>query len=141
MGQHSATIRLAANRAALPTLGDRVSQFADEAELWPALYQRLALVCDELAANVVSHGSRSPHPATFISIRIAQIQDRLALTIEDDGEAFDPLSLEAPDLEASLDQREIGGLGIYLIRKMAQGMRYERADGVNRLHLTLSVNR
>lgn len=141
MANHSATIRLAPNRAALAALVGWISDFADEAELWPALYQRLAMVCDELAANVVHHGARSPKPATFFSIQIDQLADRLALTIEDDGEAFDPLAQPEPDVEASIDQREIGGLGIYLIRKMTQDMRYERADGINRLCLTLSVNR
>ena len=58
------------------------------------------------------------------------------LTVEDDGPAFDPLSLPAPDLTASLEARRVGGLGVFLVRQVMDSVRYERRDTTNRLQMT-----
>jgi serine/threonine-protein kinase RsbW len=57
--------------------------------------------------------------------------------MEDDGPDFDPLSALPPDLDASLEDRAIGGLGLHFIRKLAHDVCHARVDGRNRLSLTL----
>jgi serine/threonine-protein kinase RsbW len=61
------------------------------------------------------------------------------VTIEDDGVAFDPLARAAPDVTADLDEREIGGLGIHLVRTLMDGMTYERRGERNVLVIVKRV--
>ena len=60
----------------------------------------------------------------------------LAIEIADDGRAFDPLQAPAPDIGASLQDRAMGGLGIYLVRKTMDTVAYRRQDGRNVVTLT-----
>ena len=60
----------------------------------------------------------------------------LTLVVKDHGEAFDPTQYSEVDVDAELDDRQIGGLGIYLVRSIMDTLSYERtADGYNRLTL------
>ncbi len=89
MSDRGVTFRLAPDQTALETLSDRLARFASEAAVPPEAFRQLALICDELAANVVHHGTSPPHPATFFSIRIDPHPDRLDVLVEDDGKPFD----------------------------------------------------
>ncbi len=53
------------------------------------------------------------------------------MTIADDGVPFNPLGAEAPDIDASLEEREIGGLGIHLVRSLMDDVSYQRRIGKN----------
>ncbi len=61
------------------------------------------------------------------------------MTIEDDGPRFDPLSLPPPDVTASLDERPIGGLGLFLVRQLMDAVSYDRVGARNRLRMTKRV--
>jgi serine/threonine-protein kinase RsbW len=67
------------------------------------------------------------------------VDDGVTLTVEDDGPPFDPLSLPAPDLSASLDGRPVGGLGVFLVRKVMDAVRYQRREASNLLTLSKRV--
>ena len=114
---------------ALPALLDRLEAFAEEAGLSPRAAQHLALIAEELAANVAMHAKG----ATRLLVAARRAGDDLHLLVEDDGPAFDPLSAAEPDLDAGVDQRDIGGLGVHFVRVLARSAAYERRDGRNRL--------
>jgi anti-sigma regulatory factor (Ser/Thr protein kinase) len=59
----------------------------------------------------------------------------VVMTTIDDGVAFDPTAKPAPDIDADLDDRAIGGLGMFLVREMTDTQHYERADGENRFRV------
>ena len=61
--------------------------------------------------------------------------DTAVLTFIDGGVPFDPLTRKAPDVTLSAEEREIGGLGIFLTRKLMDEVRYRREDGRNILTL------
>ena len=63
----------------------------------------------------------------------------LSLRFEDDGKPYDPTTAAEPDITASAEQREIGGLGIFMARKMMDHMDYMYKDGSNVLTLTLTL--
>ena len=65
--------------------------------------------------------------------------DLLTLDFRDEGAPFDPLSTEPPDLEADIMDRPIGGLGLYLIRQIAEETHYRRVDDANLLRVTLRI--
>ena len=53
--------------------------------------------------------------------------------VEDDGRPFDPLAVPEPDIEKSIDERKVGGLGIYLVRTLMDSLEYERRSDKNLL--------
>ena len=67
----------------------------------------------------------------LIDIRIQLVAGTLTLEIADDGHPFDPLQAPQPDLEASLEERTIGGLGLYMLKEMTDSMDYQRRDNCN----------
>lgn len=89
---------------------------------------------DELSANAILHGY---HGAPgLVQIRCRHADDAFIVTLVDQAPAFDPTTMPDPDLDVPLEQRGIGGLGIYLSRKMLDEMRYQRLpSGANELTL------
>lgn len=118
---------------------DALEAFAEEAALPPKVAHRLSVVIEELAANVVMHGSAGPDAATFVAVTVRQESDALVATIEDDGRAFDPLAQAAPDTDAALEDRDIGGLGVHFVQQMTRTLNYSRVDGRNRMVAVLDL--
>ena len=84
-----------------------------------------AIVMDEIVSNIV----RCSGAADF-SILLDRTEDGLLMVFSDSGRAFDPThEVAAPDLSASLEDREVGGLGIFMVKKMAKSVEYRR-EGV-----------
>jgi serine/threonine-protein kinase RsbW len=90
----------------------------------------VSLGIEELVTNCIKYGydDAGQH---FIGLRIEIVAGMLTLEIRDDGHAFDPLQVPPPDLTLSLEERPIGGLGLHLLREMADAMSYERRNGHN----------
>lgn len=97
------------------------------------------LVLEELITNIIFYGFDDDQ-VHDISIRMSLKDDILRLTIEDDGKPFDPFRVDTPgDLDKSLEERKIGGLGIYFVREIMDTCSYERTGNKNRLLLSKQV--
>ena len=98
------------------------------------------LIAEELLTNTLRHGC-DPAVAHAIEVEARWTDERLVLAFRDDGAAFDPLARADPDLDAGIDERPIGGLGIFLVRELAESVSYERIgrDNVLRVHLRASA--
>jgi sigma-B regulation protein RsbU (phosphoserine phosphatase) len=97
------------------------------------------LIAEELLTNVVrSLDARGGDSRLSLDCELTQTQ--IVMTVRDDGPPFDPLSLAAPDLDADIADREIGGLGVALVRQLADSCSYSRVADHNvmeiRLHRT-----
>ncbi len=101
---------------------------------------QINLALEELVVNIIDYGYQDDEEHE-IHITLQQAQGTLVIVIEDDGAPFNPLTASEPDLDVSLEEREIGGLGIYLVRKLFDRMSYERRDTRNivRLEKDLSL--
>jgi len=86
------------------------------------------IAADEVISNALSHGGG---PSVEVAGKVEGGQ--VTIRIIDDGVAFDPLAAAAPDTKLELEDREIGGLGIHLVRKMMDHVAYERRGKHNRL--------
>jgi serine/threonine-protein kinase RsbW len=93
----------------------------------------LELAVDEAVTNVMLHGYSSLKGRIWISCSLEGGMVRVR--IEDEAPPFDPTAAPEPDLEGDADERPIGGLGIHLVRKMTDELRYEHRDGRNILIL------
>jgi serine/threonine-protein kinase RsbW len=132
-------IRLEPRAEALSGMLDRLEAYAEENALPQRVAYRLAIVCEELAANVAMHGVGGEGGATYVEIAVEPSGDGLALSVEDDGRPFDPLAQAKPDTELGVDEREIGGLGIHFVRSLVGDISYRRMDGTNRLTAVLDT--
>ena len=99
------------------------------------------LIVEELASNAIEYGGKDGVDVGQheLSVNIGITGDLLSLQFRDQGAPFDPLSTPAPDLDADILDRPIGGLGLYLIRQIAESMHYERIDDCNLLRVSLRV--
>ena len=96
------------------------------------------LAVDELVTSTISYGYNDDGEHR-IELVLRLEGGALTIEITDDGRAFDPLQVPTPDMGASLQDRAVGGLGIYLVRKTMDGVTYRRQDGCNVVMLTKHV--
>ncbi len=96
------------------------------------LFANLAI--EELVTNSLKYGYDDDGEHT-VDVTLYFAERALSLIFIDDGKPFDPLTAPVPDLSLELEDRPIGGLGIYMLQEMADSMRYARQDGLN--HVTL----
>lgn len=125
-----------AEQAALATIKSGVLGAAIEAGWSGDPLGRLELVLEEGAVNIIRHAY--PHQAHQIEVSLFAVEERLLLIIEDSGIPFDPVAFARPDLEALAEERPVGGLGIHLMKSMAEKMDYRREGDRNILEILLN---
>jgi len=98
----------------------------------------LKLALDETLTNIMSYAYDNAVEHIIVA-RLSLTQGKLIVEVEDDGIPFNPLSAPEPDTKQSLEERSIGGLGIYLVRKLMDELEYRRQNGRNILTMKLKV--
>ncbi|HWB50759.1 MAG TPA: ATP-binding protein [Stellaceae bacterium] len=122
--------------AEIPRLLDWVETCCGEAGIAGDAVFKLSLALEEAVANVIQHAFADTAPPHRLVVTLAIAADRVTAEVIDNGHPFDPSAAPEPDRAAPLDQRDPGGLGIHLIRRMMDTVDYQRAGGENRLRLT-----
>ena len=112
---------------------DAAGSFAEVAQLSPGMAARLTITVEELVANVIEHGG-----ADEVALDLADHDDRIALALADTGVEFDPREASESDLP---DPETGGGVGLALVKAWSRIEGYARADGRNRLELSLPKER
>ena len=114
---------------------DTLDQWMERVGASPALTYKARLVLEELGTNVVKYGYE--HQAGHFFHVEMLLGPPATMIIEDYGSSFDP-TREAPevDVDATAEEREIGGLGLHMVRQMTAGMEYRRESGRNILRIT-----
>ena len=98
----------------------------------------LDLVVEEIFMNIARH-SYTEGAGGVVSVTYSVVgPGELAVEFGDQGVAFDPLALSAPDLTPDLDERRAGGLGVFLVKEFADSLSYRREHGWNRLTIGIS---
>jgi anti-sigma regulatory factor (Ser/Thr protein kinase) len=127
-------IELRPDLAELTMLTECLEHFGEEHGLAPAIVSTMNLALEEAVSNVIGYGF-DEGDTPVIKIRLAHEPGCLTASLEDNGRAFDPLQAPLPDTTTPLEQRQIGGLGITLIRKLMDEVRYSREGSRNVLVL------
>lgn len=107
-------------------------------EDWPeSLIFKVNLVLEELGLNILHYGGEGSGRSPAIDIVVTSENDALTIEVSDDGNPFNPLQDSVvPDVEAMIEDRPIGGLGVHLVKTLMENLNYERTDGRNRLTMT-----
>lgn len=107
---------------------------------WPEkLRMELLLCCDELVTNAIHYGF--PDGGEHAITLTARTEEGMAVIVmEDEGVAYDPLTESVePDITLGVEEREIGGLGVFLVKRLAERLEYERTARGNRLVLAKAL--
>lgn len=88
------------------------------------------LAVDEAGSNVMLYGYPDGDAGT-LTITCEVGEGTIRLTLTDDGRPFDPLTIKPPDLDADLEHRRIGGLGVHFMRSVMDDVRYDYINGKN----------
>ncbi len=118
-----------------------VEAFAAEHHVAADEAARLQVILEELLTNVVKYGYEGASRQGSVSVVLALDGDRLTIEFDDDGVAFDPLTHQAPDLQLSVEDRPVGGLGLHILRSLADEAHYRRDGDHNRLSLVRRIVR
>ncbi|MFA6127973.1 MAG: ATP-binding protein [Bacteroidales bacterium] len=117
----------------------RVEGFLEEiGDTWGLpmpLMLSINLVLEEALTNVILYGFDDENQH-LIEIHFTLDRDRLGISIVDDGHEYDPTVKADPDITLPAEERPIGGLGIFLIKKIMDTVEYQRKDNKNYLILT-----
>jgi serine/threonine-protein kinase RsbW len=114
---------------------EHLEQFCREQHVPREAIHGLMLAVEEMASNIVHHAYQRDAQQTF-RLTLQHHGDRFVVELRDHGPAFDPLQIAAPDLEADPDEREIGGLGVHLVRHYMEELHYAREGDENVLRMT-----
>jgi serine/threonine-protein kinase RsbW len=129
-------IQLPAELQSLPRFIEKIIEYAGKSGMGEEKIRAMELALEEAIVNIVKYSSNSPDSIITVECSMKAESDFL-INIIDDGPEFDPLLKNAPDITADISYRPIGGLGIFFIKKMTDGVSYVRKDGKNILTITM----
>jgi serine/threonine-protein kinase RsbW len=95
----------------------------------------IQLAVDEAATNIISHGYAGLDPGSII-LDLALAPDKLTVSLTDFGHSFEPDSTPMPDVNAPIEERELGGFGLFFIQQSMDSMEYQVTEDGNTMILT-----
>ena len=95
------------------------------------------LIIEELIINTINYGIKDVNTG-IIDVSAGVLNDTLSIKISDNGIEFNPLEKKDPDIFTGIDDRQPGGLGIFLVKKFVKKIQYERAVNRNNIQLWLA---
>ena len=122
----------------IPQLADFVETIAEEKHLDHSLTLSLNLALEEAVTNVIMYAYPEGTDG-LVDIEAIIREHSLSFVISDSGQPFDPTAQPDADVSQSIENRQVGGLGIYLVRSIMDNVSYERNGGKNILSMTKNI--
>ena len=138
MAKKKVSFKLKSNLSELDALCQKLEKFGQSLGLSQKCIFEANLALDELFTNIISYGFDDKNEHT-IRITISLQNDELVFNIEDDGMPFNPTEVESPDLECTIEECRIGGLGIHLAKNLMDEVCYQRCNDKNVLTLRKNI--
>jgi len=137
VSKHTIEFRVTNKQQCFKSFQAQVEELAREHDLPPKVAFHILLILDELVTNIINYGYADFHEHP-IDITISIKNQTLTIRIEDDAQPFNILEAPAPELDLPLDERDrqVGGMGVHLVKSMVHLINYERKDDKNILTLT-----
>lgn len=118
------TLTLVANLDALAHISAFITAAAEQSGLNERATWQVQLAIDEAATNIIQHAYEPDTPGK-LTLEWHAVSDRFIVTLRDHGRTFDPQEVVPPDLESPLEERQIGGLGIYLMTRLMDEVHFD----------------
>lgn len=126
-------INLTKNISDLTILVTKLEKFFEENNI-SSISMPMTLILEELYTNTITHGA-SDGRDIFIEVNLGIDKNELVMTYKDNGIPFNVLELPDPDLTASIENREVGGLGVYYVKTLTDSVEYEYLEKQNVLKM------
>ena len=123
-------IQIACRTTALSELRDFLNQTLMDSRMSDSDILQVTLAVEEVCANLIIH-SHSCNEEDHIVLSVEKDAEKLIFEIKDEGEAFNLLDYEMPDLKKVISEKRKGGLGIILVRKIMDEIEFESDRGIN----------
>ena len=128
------SIILANDISEISRLYEFIEELGSDFSLSPDIVFNLNLVLEEAVVNIINYAyPKEDHESIYLSAKMHE--GSIVLVLTDTGKEFDPTAVPEADVTLSADDRQIGGLGIFLIRQIMNEVKYERIEGKNVLTL------
>ena len=114
-------------------LTDQVNEELERLDCQMKAQMQIDVAIDELLANIASYAYETGDGMVTVRLDFDAPTRMVSITFIDSGVAYDPVGKPDPDVTLSVEEREVGGLGIFLVKKTMDGMNYVRRDGRNEL--------
>jgi sigma-B regulation protein RsbU (phosphoserine phosphatase) len=129
------TILTKADHASAEVVWDFISRKTKKAELGARITNKAQIIVDEIYSNIHQYSG-----AMKAQISCHVDSDKMILTFKDDGIPYNPLMLAEPDTSLSVEERNLGGLGILVVKRLASDISYEYENGCNILTVTIQTD-
>lgn len=133
MSSNIQKLSLAAKKENLSQVISFIEACLESLDCPPKASMQINIAVEEIFVNVASYAYGSEEGDVTISVDAEP--DSISIVFEDSGIPYDPLKKPDPDITLSVEKRAIGGLGIFMTKKMMDDMSYEYKDGMNILTL------
>ena len=140
MAKKKYSFELKSSLSELDHLCQNLETFGKKFGFSKKLIFEINLALDELFTNIISYGFKDDKEHA-IKVTLTPRNDELCLCIEDDGTPFNPIDFETPDVACSVDECQIGGLGIHIMKKLMDEVCYERCGEKNVLNLKKKIGK
>ena len=119
-------ISVTPDKDSIKTVTEFMESTLEEWKVPMKVANKVQIAVDEIYSNIVYYSG-----ATNAKITVTASDEKLSLLFEDDGTPYDPTTAKEPDVTLSAEERDVGGLGIFMVKKMAASIHYENTDGKN----------
>lgn len=133
MADNERSFSVVPDQDAVSKVSDFLDTCVEEYEIPIRIGYSLKIVTDELFSNIVHYSG-----AKNAEILFCNDADRITLVFRDDGLPYNPLEADEPDITAGVEERAIGGLGLFMVKKMAEQVQYEYVAERNQMTVVMS---
>ena len=123
----------------IDTVTDIVDARLEELDCSMKVMEQINVAVDELFSNIARYAYQPETGSATVRVEVTEDPLEVVITFMDHGVPYDPLKREDPDVTLSADERKIGGLGIFLVKKTMDDVKYEYRDGQNILKICKKI--
>ena len=120
----------------LDTVNEMIDRVLEENECPVKAQMQIDVAVEEIYVNIASYAYPPGNGTATVSIEILDDPKRAVITFIDSGTPYDPLKKPDPDITLGVEERQIGGLGIYMVKKSMDDTKYSHDDGQNVFTIT-----
>ena len=133
-------LKLAATVENIEVVTDFVNEHLEALDCPMKAQMQIDVAIDELFSNIAHYAYKPAVGEATVRVEVAENPSAVVITFIDSGVPYNPLAKEDPDVTLSAEERAIGGLGIFMVKKTMDEVRYEYKDGQNVLAIKKNLN-
>ena len=107
----------------------------------PKIQMQITVAAEEIFVNIANYAYNPGKGKATVRVEVSESPLSIAITFMDNGKPFDPTKKADPDVNLPAEERDIGGLGIFMTKKIMDDVKYEYVDGKNILTLKKGIEK